>query len=151
MFDDKPPPAYYTPPLRAGVRPMYTRRTDPLVYNAIQEVFAEQRELWEMRGTPPDYEEPDVTVAIQPQQQPSSVDPNAAGRVSRNGLSGESVRDVSPRYRKAGLVARLLATVNVMAEDYECILNGKAPGKTSSTLRQPSHTRGLCTCGIGFS
>ncbi|KAK5729335.1 hypothetical protein LTR17_012060 [Elasticomyces elasticus] len=57
MSHDEAPPAYYTPPRRAGVRPMYTRRIHPLTYDVIQQIFAEQRELWETRGTPPEYEE----------------------------------------------------------------------------------------------
>ncbi|KAK5702490.1 hypothetical protein LTR17_022287 [Elasticomyces elasticus] len=250
MSDDEAPPAYYTPPRRAGVRPMYTRRIDPLVYTAIQEIFAEQRELWETRGTPPEYQEtavpsvlPDASYDLVRQGQethaqgPENQDVHPDGSVRPRGppprychpavrlarearlaeewqqrdlarlhepqlrdddllarstsylrctrwriqpgcryvamesnaeascesvespvhhsmtrvappppatvLSGDGSRDdrvaqdrpvwdvraaeLSRRRKKTGRAARLLATVNVMAEDYECILDGRAP------------------------
>ncbi|KAK4893301.1 hypothetical protein LTR27_008424 [Elasticomyces elasticus] len=253
MSDDEAPPPYYTPPRRAGVRPIWTRRIDPLVYNAIQEILAEQRELWETRGTPPEYEEsavpsvlpdashdarqgqethaqsmryqdveqatpddlqvrppgppprychPAVRLArearvaeewrqrdLERRNEPQLRDDDLVARstaysrctrwriqpgfryaaaasnaeISWEGvepfihhsatsvaplppatvLSGDGSRDdrvaqdqpvwdlrvaeLSRRRKKTGSLARLLATVNVMAEDYECILDGKAP------------------------
>ncbi|KAK3666679.1 hypothetical protein LTR22_002628, partial [Elasticomyces elasticus] len=119
MSDDEHPPAYHTPPRRAGVRPMYTRRIQPFTYDVIQEIFAEQRELWETRGTPPDYQEsavPSVPFEASDDRVSESQDTHAQGPENQVVDRDASVRTRGPPPRYCHPAVRLTRETRLAEE-----------------------------------